>query len=76
MKCPYCQKEMQFGYLQNGSQPVQWLPDGEKPSMFSFSKAENGVELVNKFAPLKANGYKAEANYCPACKVVIAQTKE
>ena len=75
MKCPYCQKEMQRGYIPNGSQPVQWIPDDERPSFFSFSVAEQGVPLVNQFKPLKANGYKAEAHYCPDCKVVIAPTK-
>lgn len=75
MKCPYCEKEMLSGYIPNGQQPVQWIPDGETPSIFSFSKAENAVELINKFAPLKANGYKAEANYCPDCKIVIASTR-
>ena len=39
MKCPYCGMEMQAGYIPNGSQPVQWIPDGEKPSLFSFSIA-------------------------------------
>ena len=75
MKCPYCQKEMQRGYIPNGSQPVQWIPDNERPSFLSFSVAEQGVPLVNQFKPLKANGYKAEAHYCPDCKVVIAPTK-
>ena len=36
MKCPYCQKEMQTGYIPNGGQPVQWIPYGEKPSVLSF----------------------------------------
>ena len=36
IKCPYCQKEMQTGYIPNGGQPVQWIPYGEKPSVLSF----------------------------------------
>ena len=75
MKCPYCQKEMQPGYIPNGGQPVQWIPGGEKPSVLSFSIAERGVPLCNQFKPLKANGYKAEAHYCSNCKVIIAPTK-
>ena len=42
MKCPYCQKEMLRGYIPNGSQPVQWIPDGEGPSLLSFSVAGTG----------------------------------
>lgn len=76
MKCPYCGMEMQAGYIPNGSQPVQWIPDGEKPSLFSFSIAGQGVSLINQYKPLKANGYKADAHYCPKCKVVIAPIKD
>lgn len=75
MKCPYCQKEMRPGYIPNGRQPVQWIPDGERPSAFSFSVAEQGVPLVNQFKPIRGNGYKAEAHYCPRCKVIVAPAK-
>ena len=51
MKCPYCGMEMQAGYIPNGSQPVQWIPDGEKPSLFSFSIAGKGVSLINQYKP-------------------------
>ena len=63
MRCPYCQKEMQRGYIPNGSQPVQWIPDGERPSVLSFSVTEQGVSLVNQFKPLKANGYKVKRKH-------------
>ena len=49
MKCPYCQEEMQLGYIPNGGQPVQWIPNGERPSVLSFSIAEQGVPLINQF---------------------------
>ena len=75
MKCPYCNKEMQTGMITNGTQPVQWIPKGSKPSLFSFSKAENGVTLINDFSLLRRNMYSAEAYYCPECKVVLAHTQ-
>jgi len=74
MRCPYCQGEMQQGYVPNGGQPVQWIPDGEKVSLLSFSVAEKGISLINQFRPLKANGYRAEAHYCSNCRIVIART--
>ncbi len=74
MKCPCCNKEMQSGYIHNGSQPVQWIPDGKKPSMFSFSTTKEGIRLVNKFEPFKSNGYSAEAYFCSDCKIVVAPT--
>ena len=39
MKCPYCQEEMQLGYIPNGGQPVQWIPNGE-PLKANGYKAE------------------------------------
>ena len=75
MKCPYCQKEMRSGYIPNGGQPVQWIPDGERPSMLAFSTAEKGIPLLGGFKPLKANGYMAQAHYCADCKIGIAATQ-
>lgn len=67
---------MRPGYIPNGCQPVQWIPDGEKPSVFSFSVADTGIPLKNCFKPLKVNGYRAEAHYCPKCGIVLAPTSE
>ena len=75
MKCPYCGKEMESGYIPNGYQPVQWIPEGERPSLLSFSTSETGVTLDNKFSPFKANGYRAAAFYCADCGIVIAPVK-
>ena len=72
MKCPYCNKEMSVGYIHNGDQPVQWIPNGKKPSIFRFSAADGGVKLSNNFS---LNGYKAEAFYCDACHIVVAKTE-
>ena len=76
MKCPYCEREMQMGYIYNGSQPVQWIPEGKRPSMWNFSTTEEGICLNSKFIFTKGSGYKAEAYYCGRCKIVIAPTKE
>lgn len=74
MKFPYCEKEMQAGYIHNGNQPVQWIPNGKKPSAFSFSTTAAGASLINKFEPFKSNGYAAEAHYCATCNLVVAPT--
>ncbi|NBH82311.1 MarR family transcriptional regulator [bacterium C-53] len=76
MNCPCCQNEMQAGYIPNWSQPVHWLPEGKRPSIFSHTVTGSGVPLLNQFKPLSAFGYKAEAYYCQKCKMVIARTKE
>ncbi|MBQ9992992.1 MAG: MarR family transcriptional regulator [Firmicutes bacterium] len=73
MNCPYCSKEMARGYIHNSKQPVQWMPNGTKPSMFAFSPADNGIIISNKFSLFKMGGYIAEAYYCDACHIVIAK---
>ncbi len=76
MLCPYCQEEMQLGYMTNGLQPVHWMPDGARPSYSHFEVAEKAVLLINQFNPITSNGYKAQVHYCPKCSIVIASTKK
>ena len=33
MKCPACQREMQKGYFIDRECPIQWIPEGSKPSL-------------------------------------------
>ena len=72
MKCPYCSREMEVGYIHNGNQPVQWIPDGKKPSIFRFSATDDGIKLNNKFS---MSGYRSEAYYCCTCRFVISKTE-
>lgn len=76
MKCPYCSKEMKCGYLYNDNQPLQWIPEGRRPSLFNYSVADYAVELYNKYSLFKTGGYSAETYYCDACNVIISKTKE
>lgn len=75
MKCPYCGKEMIIGYIYNGSQPLQWLPNGVMPSRINWTTSKNGINLKNKFKFFKESGYKAEAFYCSECHIIIAPTE-
>jgi hypothetical protein len=63
---------MLLGYIPNSNQPVQWIPEDKKPSLFSFSVTDEGITLNNKFSPFRTNGYKATAYVCMDCKIVIA----
>ena len=56
MYCPICNKEMLSGYLYNGNQPLQWIPEDKKPSKFAFSTTDDGVKLNNKFSLFKTGG--------------------
>lgn len=75
MKCPICGKEMIEGYLYNGSQPLQWLPNGVMPARICWSTTDEGITLKNKFKLFKESGYKAEAFHCQECHIVIAPTE-
>ena len=75
MKCPHCGKEMLEGYLYNGQQPIQWLPNGVMPARIKFTKRDEGVDLKNKFSFFKESGYRAEAFHCYACHIIIAPTE-
>lgn len=71
MECPYCKKVMVNGYFHNGSTQIQWIPKGNKPSIFRFGVAENVVLLKNTFL---FSGYKSEAYYCSNCKIILSKT--
>jgi len=75
MKCPYCQRELSIGYLYNNDKPVQWIPDGNKPSFWRFAADTSGVTLKNSHFPFHRASYRTEAYYCPACRIVIAPTE-
>ena len=75
MKCPYCSKEMERGYIYNDTAPLEWIPKGKKPSIFKFKSSADGVKLTNEFSVFKVSGYSAEAYYCNSCHVVIAKTE-
>ena len=76
MECPYCKKEMKQGFMYNAFQPMQWIPEDGKPSVFRFRGAKGGVNLCHlPTGPAIINGYSAEAYYCADCKVVLAKTE-
>ncbi len=74
MKCPYCNHEMRSGYIRNSTQPIDWIPDGEKPSVWKGAHAPEGVPLQGEGSYWK--GYRATVCYCAHCKVVVARTEK
>ena len=72
MKCPYCEREMAKGYQYDGGKPVQWIPAASKPSALKGSVANGAVPLGDGSV---WKGYRAEAFYCAACKMVILPVK-
>lgn len=64
MKCPYCAKEMEVGYLQS-ARPIFWAK--KKKKLIFKPTAEDEFEVSEGFL----NGCFAEAYVCPACGKVI-----
>ncbi len=73
MKCPYCERTMKRGYMIDRSQPIQWIPEDSKPSIWKTGVAEGAVVLGDGGF---WQTYKATAYYCPSCKMVIAPVSE
>ena len=72
MKCPYCKTEMRSGYVHNPGQPVQWIPDGQRPSPWRNGFARNAVQLGEASFWRES---KATTFYCPSCDIVIIPAK-
>ena len=75
MKCPICNKEMSAGYIFHNKKPVQWIPNGKRPSKLAFSITEEGIDIKNTSSFSSINGFRAEAYYCDKCHIVIAPTQ-
>jgi len=72
MKCPCCEAEMKNGYFYDAVQPIQWIPEGKKPSAFRGGTAK---EAVCMGTGSMWKGYRANAAYCQKCGMVILRTK-
>ena len=70
MKCNCCGTEMKKGYLHNGSQPVQWIPEDRKPALWKGLAAEGAIRLGSG-SLFEWNGYRADAWLCENCQTVI-----
>ena len=68
MKCPACKREMRKGYFRHADQPVQWIPDGNRPSIWKTGVAKDAIVLSDESC---WSGYRADAFYCPTCKFVV-----
>lgn len=74
MECPYCKQEMKPGYFYNSRQPLHWIPEDGKPSVFAYKTAKGGVSLRHRLSS-GIGGYQTEAYYCADCHVVMAKTE-
>ena len=72
MKCPYCSKEMEKGFIRNARDSVRWYP--EETDTSGFWPEHEGSVLLAKLSWV--TGAEAESWYCPDCRMVITPVPE
>lgn len=45
MKCPYCSRDMNLGYIKAGGEILAWTPEYEKHPWTRWGISRNGVKL-------------------------------
>ena len=65
MKCPYCGKEMEQGYIKSPHQ-IFWSKDKDLGP-----QGESSIKLSGKFWHGFFDGFSVESYYCPDCKKII-----
>ena len=67
MKCPYCENEMELGFIQS-VQEISWKK-GEKRPLLNKAKFHEGSVILSELSLI--NGSAVTAYLCRACKKVI-----
>ena len=71
MKCPYCEKEMERGYLKgDGRSKVCWHKEGKRRTI-ADALARAGEPEAIKYVFLD---FKLFGEYCKSCKKLIIDT--
>ena len=68
MKCPYCGKEMQSGFVPTDETPAQWIPDGKKQSLLKTKYSNDCKKIVYEDTFF---GIHAKADYCETCGIIL-----
>ncbi len=71
-ECPYCNEQMEKGYIPTDAIPPQWIPEGKKINAIRFIVSKDGVELSGE---KRASGHKAKAYFCKNCAIAILDAK-
>ena len=70
MKCPYCQNEMQEGYLRtSGLRLPYWQNEGTDGEAAGELTDNSSLPFYNE-----VGGVKIKASYCACCRKIIIDT--
>ncbi len=68
MKCPYCQQDMQEGYIGIGKQDICWTPKGKKQSWI-VNRAKPYQKMLAKMSWIHGSSIKVYR--CPDCCIEV-----
>lgn len=68
MKCPYCNGEMQAGYLRNPRGVIAWTPAEEKANVLQNRVKDYQIALGTHTA---LNGTTVQTAHCPDCEIFL-----
>ncbi len=68
MKCPYCEKEMETGFLGTGGNNLIW---DTKTHSLIWTPSKQGFTLA-----YRPTGAYVEAFHCKDCKTILCQYEE
>ena len=72
MNCPKCNQTMKLGFLPVYKGRLYWAPESEKVPLIINIMPKGSIVLSDYTLSLPL---KAEAYYCPTCKMVIMHEK-
>ena len=74
MKCPYCGKDMEDGYIYNFDRTIGviWYPKGKLPGHFITAKSikKKGGMALSSYS-LRRGGSKLSSSICKSCNIGI-----
>lgn len=68
MKCPYCGKKMQSGFIPTDTTPAQWISNDKKQSLIKTKYSKDCKKII---ADNTLMGIHAKADYCESCGIVL-----
>ena len=68
MKCPYCNQDMEAGFLTSDARCIAWRRERHEPGLVSRNDRHSGVQLARKTlgAAVVENAY-----CCAACRKIV-----
>lgn len=72
MNCPYCNDDMEHGYIEGGETEMNWKPNKTGPLTFENAKFHKGAVVLSPCSMKTLfSKNRVEAYICKKCKKII-----